>query len=141
MTAEQVAINILEWEKEMKGSFYAGQIDAGPADTSIWSSESNGKSIEHTMRANGCKFIKSDKNRVLGWQRVTELLVRAQDPMRRTGGLFIFKNCFRLINHLQEAQRDKTKLEDIDTSKNDHDLDALRYGMMMKKVISTSRQF
>ncbi len=141
LTAEELAISIIKWEKEMKGSFYAGQIDAGPADYSIWSKESNGKSIEQTMRKNGCTFIRCDKARVLGWQRVIELLKRAHDPMRRSGGLFIFKNCFRLINHMQEAQRDKTKLEDIDTSKNDHDLDALRYGMMMKKVISTSRQF
>ncbi len=144
LTAEQIANKTMAFEELMRGSLYAGAIQAGAADTSIWNAESNGVSIEATMRKHKCTFVQANKapgSRVLGWQKIIEMFTMAKNPMRESGGLFIFNNCHRLIGHIREAPRDDKKLEDIDTNSHDHDLDCLRYGVMMKKKSFKARQF
>jgi hypothetical protein len=90
-----------------------------------------GESIQETFQRPPARLSLSlgDNNRISGWQRVRELLkVRADG--RPT--VIIHPDCRYLIRTLAAAISAKNNPEDVDTSIDDHALDALRYGAMSR---------
>jgi hypothetical protein len=58
---------------------------------------------------------------------VHEMLSTAPDGLPK---LQIFSTCLSLIRTLPSLPYDKNKVDDVDTHADDHDYDALRYGVM-----------
>jgi hypothetical protein len=70
-------------------------------------------------------FSPADKTRVPGWQEIIRRLLAKPEPT-----LYIFRTCSELITAIEAAQVDVKNPEDLDTTGNDHSLDALRYAVM-----------
>lgn len=92
MLAKDIAQGILDREEDMG---LKGRVRPGPADSAIWGDE-NGMSIERDMRLAGVTWEKAEKpagSRVLGWERMREMLSNAA-PMvvgqpREEPGMFV----------------------------------------------------
>jgi hypothetical protein len=82
---------------------------------------------ENEAKANGGKkidFIPAFKDRRSGWEEMRSRMKGNPD----TGPLLMFTtNAEACIRTIPTLIRDKVKLEDIDTSQEDHAADALRY--------------
>ena len=50
--------------------------------------------------------------------------------------LYLFENCTHLIRTLPVLTHDKHRIEDVDTSQEDHAADALRYGVMSRPYLT-----
>ena len=48
--------------------------------------------------------------------------------------LYVFKTCEQFIRTIPNLVYDRIKIEDIDTSLEDHDYDAMRYFLMMNPL-------
>ena len=108
-------------------------IKAGPADASIWTTDTSSDSIADQFEAEGIFFTKSDKSpgsRVHGWQLVRQMLraTALGDPDLKH--MYIFTSCPNLVRTLPMMQRDDKKIEDIDTNLEDHLCDILRYRVL-----------
>jgi phage terminase large subunit len=88
----------------------------------------SGESIEETLRRSGLPVRLGDNNRLSGWTRVQSLL-RAPDG---EPWLTVNPSCSYLRRTLPAAISDKHDPEDVDTTIDDHALDALRYGAMSR---------
>jgi hypothetical protein len=94
-----------------------------------------GPSISEVFALNGCPLVAGDNARDAGWQQVRQRLTREGDvPM-----MYIFDTCRDLIRTLPLAQHDDKKPEDLDTTGEDHLLDALRYGCMSRPFTTRQR--
>lgn len=106
---------------------------AGPADASIWTTDTSSDSIADQFSNMGIHFVKADKSpgsRVHGWQ-LTRQMMRAtmvDDPASKH--LYITTDCPHLIRTMPMMQRDDKKVEDIDTQLEDHLVDILRYRVL-----------
>lgn len=78
--------------------------------------------------------------RVPWWMLIRELLTPHVDPntKQERPRLFITENCVNLIRTLPVLIHDKTNVEDIDTTWDDHLADALRYWLAQLVEINTS---
>lgn len=94
--------------------------------------EATGTSGEEEMRAAGLPVMGADNSRVKGWTVVRQFLQPYEDPNTEqvVADLKITESCPELIRTLPELIHDKTNVEDVDTSKEDHGPDALRYGLV-----------
>lgn len=102
------------------------------ADPSMWAKGGQtGESISETMRKAGLYNLRPGKNdRVNGWQRVRHLLRLDQDDIA-----FVRinpKKCPYLCRTFPQQVSDKNNEEDMDSSGEDHALDAMRYGAMSR---------
>lgn len=134
LTAEQVGDGLKEREP------YDKNINHGVLDPSAFS-EDGGPSI-HERIYNGSgrtiQFRRADNSRVPkvgsigGWDQVRQrLLGEAEDrPM-----LVVFSNCVDTIRTLPIMQHDKDRIEDIDTTQEDHAVDEIRYACMSRPFI------
>lgn len=111
------------------------------ADPSMWAKTGEANSNAAIYADEGCVLRKAVNDRVNGWSRVLEYLtdLPACDFHRAKGWemcprLHVFSSCANLIRTLPNAPRDKNKPEDIDTTCDDHALDALRYLLMGRGV-------
>jgi phage terminase large subunit len=104
------------------------------ADPSMWNKTGHeGESIEETMRQYGLLLDKADNDRLHGKQRVHDYLtVFEGSDGRPRSRLQIFESCINLIRTLPQLVYDERKVEDVDTSGEDHAYDALRYGLMQR---------
>lgn len=95
----------------------------GVADPAIWE-KSTGISIADVAENFGIFFEKGDNRRIAGWMQVHERLKFDDNgvPM-----LYFFKNCRHTIRTLPLLQYDAKKVEDVNTSMEDHAADSLRY--------------
>lgn len=84
---------------------------------------------------NKLNIIPGDNDRISGAQLVRALLQPYEElhPNGAKAGLQIFENCTSIIKSLPSLQFDKLKVEDVDTKGNDHDFDALKYGLKLLK--------
>lgn len=120
---QQIARHIVETEE----LFPDIRVSAGPADNSIFDSDS---SIATEMSQLGVHWTRSNKARIPGWQKVLLYLKNAtQTPMEKPG-LFFFENCKHTIRTLPTLPRDPNKPDDVDTASEDHIADMLRYRIM-----------
>lgn len=102
------------------------------SDPAMWqkTGAGRGESIAETLLRMRLPMRKSDNDRRNGWLRIHELLRDTSDGTRPW--LTIDPACTYLIRTLPAMVQDDHDPEDIDTSKDDHACDALRYGAMSR---------
>lgn len=88
-----------------------------------------GESIFETLLRRGLRMRGGDNDRFNGWNRVHELL-RLND--QGEPWLTVAPGCKYLIRTLPAMVQDEHDPEDIDSTKDDHAVDALRYGAMSR---------
>ncbi len=126
MEAEAVAKGILERENGEKSP-------VSVADPSIFS-EDGGPSIGERMRRCGVRFRPADNTRVgkagamSGWDQM-----RARIAGDETGPmLVVFDTCRDFIRTVPVLQHDRMRMEDLDTTAEDHIADETRYACLTR---------
>lgn len=127
-TAEQVGKQIHDTTKQL-GLEKLRYIACDPA---MWqkTGAGRGESIAETLMRLKLPVRKSDNDRFLGWMRVHELL--RTHPDCEGPWLTVDPGCRYLIRTLPAMVQDKNDPDDLDSSKDDHAVDALRYGAMSR---------
>tara|TARA_R100000781_G_scaffold46900_1_gene31548 strand:+ start:471 stop:1907 length:1437 start_codon:yes stop_codon:yes gene_type:complete len=121
MTAEEVGAGIRSREKE------DGKLDYSVADPSIWKFD-GGPSIGERLSKMGVRFRRADNSRINGWDQVRQRLIGDDGvPM-----LYMFKDCVDSIRTIPVLTHDKHRMEDIDTTQEDHAADDIRYACMSR---------
>lgn len=102
------------------------------ADPAMWAKTGagRGESIAETLLRLGLPMRKGDNDRFNGWQRVHQLL--RPMPDNRRPWLTIEPTCRYLIRTIPAMMQDTKDPDDLDTTKDDHGVDALRYGAMSR---------
>lgn len=124
-TPQQVFAEIQRIEKEhpyLKGKTITGVCDPACDDAEM------GESIMDTAAKYGVFFRKGDHKRIPGWMQFHYRLSFDENgfPM-----MYIFDTCKGFIRTIPTLMYDKHKVEDIDTSLEDHIADETRYLLMM----------
>lgn len=88
-----------------------------------------GQAIGESLRFYGINVIKSDNDRFNGWGRCHAILRDAPDG---TPWLTVHPDCKYLIRSIGAAKSDEKDPDDVDTTTDDHALDAWRYGAMSR---------
>lgn len=99
-------------------------------DPSMWASNREGlryKSAAQQYAEGGVGLVKGSNERVIGWGVLHELMKYADGIPPRVS---IMRRCANLIRTLPLMVQDANDPEDIDTTLEDHAVDALRYGLM-----------
>jgi hypothetical protein len=110
-------------------------VNPGPADTSIWDADDEGKSIASKMQLQGIKWTKADKrpgSRKAGLEEVRDRLKAGTKKPMEEPGLFIFSNCSQFIRTVPVLSRDIRDPDDVDTKAEDHVYDETRYRLGIK---------
>jgi len=104
------------------------RISASYADPSMWarSTLDNVTSTADQYLAAGVQLTQADNNRLNGKRKIDRLL---EDLPDGKPGLLVFETCSNLIRTLPAMAYDKRHPEDIDTTQEDHAVDALRYAL------------
>ena len=93
-------------------------------------------SIAQQYAKEGLMGRKADNRRIDGWARLREWLAPVTFPTPdgdvTLPGLRIFDTCPETIKEFLNAMKDKNNPEDLDTTGEDHLLDACRYLLMAK---------
>lgn len=128
MTPDEVFSEISKIEKTHP--WLKGKHILGVADPAIWNKES-GISVAEVAQRYGVYFDKGDNSRVPGWLQIHERLRfdTSGIPM-----LYIFSTCRNTIRTIPLMMYDAHKVEDIDTSLEDHALDSLRYMCNLRPI-------
>lgn len=125
---KQQFAKIAEIEREHR--WLKGKRIFGVADPSIWDG-SHGVSAEEEAAKFGIYFEKGINDRIAGWMQVHERLRFDENgfPM-----MYIFDNCKDTVRTLPMMMFDKHKVEDLDTSLEDHISDEIRYLCMARPI-------
>lgn len=127
ISAEEIAIGIREREIGEK-------IDVRVADPSIFA-EDGGPSHGERMGNRKVHFLRGDNTRVSGWEMVRARLqwrdYNTPDE-RFPPMIYFFDNCRHMIRTLPVLQHDEHRIEDVETTGEDHLADALRYLCMSR---------
>jgi hypothetical protein len=129
-TTGEIARRIAELEA---GSSYAGRIQPGPADTSIFDVV-NGTSLADEMAGHGIGWTAAQKgrgSRRQGWQVMRQLLKASMQWPMEQPGLFVFATCRQFIRTVPVLPRDPMDPDDVDTDAEDHIADESRYECTM----------
>lgn len=104
------------------------------ADPAMWQKTGAGKgeAIAETLLRMRLPMRRSDNDRFNGWLRVHELLKVDPESERQEPWLTVSPKCTYLIRTLPAMVQDDNDPEDIDTTQEDHAVDALRYGAMSR---------
>lgn len=119
--ADKVFARIREIEQEHP--WLVGKEIIGVADPAIWQ-KTTGISIEEIASQNGIYFTKADNNRIAGWQQMHYRFAFDQNGKCK---MYIFNTCKDTIRTLPTLLYDEHKVEDLDTSMEDHIADEMRY--------------
>jgi len=106
------------------------KISKSYADPASWAQRDDlttGKQWENA----GWRNFRAKNDRLAGWLRIREYLQPMEDGLP---AVQIFDTCTNLIRTLPEMQHDKDKPEDLDTTLEDHAVDAFRYLMMTRPL-------
>lgn len=127
-TAQKIADEIRAIEEKED----TGLSVTGIADPAIWNSTGSiDGSIADMMEKRGVYFEKGNNDRLAGKMQVHYRL--AFD----NGGLpmiYFFNTCKNIIRTLPQLRYDVTRPEDVDTSREDHLYDALKYFLMSNPI-------
>jgi len=134
MRATQIAEGIRDREKDWG---VRHRVNAGPADTEIWSKDSRGTQLApvddfETVLGSDC-FEKADKSpgsRIRGWQKIREFLEGARpgaDGTREKAGLFVCEGCTNWIDLVPILPRSTDNQDEIPDKIEDHAGDMTRY--------------
>ena len=102
----------------------------GIADPAIWDAES-GISIAETAERYGVYFEPGDHKRIPGWMQCHYRLLFDDNGYSK---MYVFSNCKDFIRTIPLLQFDTHKVEDIDTSMEDHVADEWRYMCMARPL-------
>lgn len=127
-TSEKVFSEIHRIESEHR--WLKGKEIIGVADPAIWDGET-GESIADVAAKHRVWFSKGDNKRIPGWMQVHYRLAFDENgyPM-----MYIFSNCKAFIRTMPLLQYDEHKVEDLDTSMEDHVADECRYFCMARPI-------
>lgn len=117
-TPPQVFAEIARIEREHP--WLCGKRISGIADPAIWDAET-GESIAEVAARHGVHFVPGDHKRIPGWMQVHYRL--AFDENGRAM-MYVFSNCRAFIRTVPLLVYDEHKVEDLDTSGEDHCLTA-----------------
>lgn len=126
MTVHDVGVEF----KKVTKSLGVGRLRYVVADPACWQ-HLGGESIAETFARQplALPMRKGDNNRLLGWQRIHELLQPAPDGRP---WLTFEPTCTYLRRTIPAAMSEKHDADDVDTKGDDHGLDSLRYGGMSR---------
>lgn len=133
LSAPDLADGIIEREIElMSEGWIPSQPWPGPADNQIRDvRESDVDTIEKKMSKKGVRWIESDKSpgsRKNGLQLLRDRLEAAK---RMEGpAIYFMSNCVGSIETLPSLPRDEVKIDDVDTTAEDHCYDMVRYRVL-----------
>jgi len=133
LSAPDVAQGIIDREIALlEAGWIESQPWPGPADNQIRDvRESDVDTIEKKMSKKGVRWVESDKSpgsRRNGLQLIRD---RLEAALRGEGpGLYFMRNCEASIETLPSLPRDEEKLDDVDTSSEDHCYDMVRYRVL-----------
>lgn len=137
LTPERLARVILMINKKNNETY-----DYCVADPSMWNDsingkqrggEPSGKSVAETMISSGLKMIKADNDRINGIERIRDVISLGRDGKPK---YMIFSTCRETVKMYPSLIYDNYKLNDIDTSGNDHGYDRDRYFFMSRPAPS-----
>ncbi len=130
MSATNIAQGIIDREISMMANGWIhSQPWPGPADNRIRQTiDSELDTIEKLMSTKGVRWTESDKSpgsRIIGLQLVRD---RLEAAVKKEGpGLYFMSNCLASIEILPTLPRDQKKIDDVDTTAEDHCYDMVRY--------------
>ena len=133
LSASDIAQGIVDREVSlMANGWISSQPWPGPADNRIRQViDVELDTTEKLMSKKGVRWQESDKSpgsRVVGLQLIRD---RLEASLRGEGpGLYFMQNCKASIELLPTLPRDEKKLDDVDTSSEDHMYDAVRYRVL-----------
>ena len=110
-------------EIETQHRWLKGKTIHGVADPAIWEA-STGESIAERGEKYGIYFEKGDNKRIAGWMQVQ---YRLQFDDNGFPMMYIFNNCKAFIRTIPLLVYDEHKVEDLDTTMEDHVADETRY--------------
>ena len=116
--------------QEREDPMLKGKRIMGVADPAIWNRQT-GESIAEIAERYGVRFDKGDNERIAGWAQVHERLKFGTDGRPR---LYVFNTCRDFIRTFPALIYDERKVEDVDTSMEDHIADETRYFCMANPV-------
>lgn len=130
--------------ERLEGPAHIDRYSATVADPAVFSNHrGQGRAISDLWREAGLSVTRAKNARVAGWANVRQYLWdserAAPDGSVGWPRLFIFPNCSNLIRTIPLMQTAKTNVEDIDTTLEDHALDALRYLLAWRPVSMRER--
>jgi hypothetical protein len=110
----------------------------GYGDPSMWAKTGSAPSPATAYADAGVQLERAVNDRVVGWQQVHSFLSRKGPAcaVHHAAGLeecpmlHVFASCGDLIRTLPALPHDARRVEDVDTTAEDHAPDALRYGLM-----------
>ena len=124
MEPREVAKGILD---RSRGEKFARMV----ADPAIWGTQTGESPAEMINRA-GVRFHKADNARIAGWLQVHARLKGDPKADDKRPLLYFFDTCQNLIRTLPALMHDQHKVEDVDTTMEDHAPDTLRYVCMAR---------
>lgn len=124
LTVQEIAEGIKE--RESSNPDLQGRTIHGIADPAIWGS-TTGESIAEMMERCGVYFDKGDHTRLAG---LMQYHYRLAFDEHGHAMFYVFKRCKEFIRTLPLLIYDEHKVEDIDTTLEDHIYDATRYVFM-----------
>ena len=140
MTRESIANEGLKWspdkvfqalrEYEDNHPLLKDREINGVADPAIWDKET-GISIQETAAKYGIYFKRGDNRRVPGWMQCH---YRMQFDKNGFPRMYILDTCRDFIRTIPSLQYDEHKVEDVDTSQEDHQADEFRYFAMQHMI-------
>lgn len=126
MTPEQVAQQI----KVIEDEYEEGNYIHGVADPAIFATDT-GKSVAESFEDYGIYFDPADNSRLTGWNQMRERMKFDENGMAM---LYVFKDNRDFIRTVPSLIHDETKVEDLDTTQEDHIADECRYFCMARPV-------
>ena len=146
LASRKIAKGIKLREKALiENGWVNSKIYAGPADNRIRNViDEELQTTEDIMLEEGIAWEKSDKSpgsRIVGLQLLRDRLDAAIDG--ENPAFYIMENCQASVAILPTLPRDKKKIDDVDTTSEDHPYDMIRYRVLKSqnryaKVINTS---
>ena len=135
LASKTIAQNIKEIEAALKRTgLIKTDVRAGAADNKIRDTNPDADNMEKIMQKEGVYWLPSDKSsgsRAVGLQLFRE---RLENSKKDEGpGIYFFRTCRASIQTIPCLPRDTKKLDDVDTTAEDHAYDMTRYRILQSK--------
>lgn len=116
---------------EREHPYLKGKHITGVADPALWKAETGESFAEKAAKA-GVYFGKGDNSRITGWMQCHYRLMFDEDGYPK---MYVFNNCRDFIRTVPLLCYDEHKVEDLDTSMEDHVADEWRYFLMTRPIV------
>ena len=116
---------------EEQHPYLRGKHITGVADPALWKAET-GISFAETASKAGVYFNKGDNSRIAGWMQCHYRLMFDAEGYPK---MYVFNTCRDFIRTIPLLCYDEHKVEDLDTSMEDHAADEWRYFLMTRPIV------